>query len=730
MEMEGKAIDIRSLKAAEIPHIAGNLTDFPRLSMRLENKLRATPPVVWAGLRGRDVPLMKSGPRQERNFLGRQRCIVMHQAPNATGNRVLCTIGSLQEVKQAVELYVEFHLDTQMPAISFRIHHKDDIPIIATRFLADLKAETSDGDNFKAAFEVASASQLERKGWIPDRNQCVSGDRYIPDLIGDGKIWQLCFRFQSSTRPVWTHISSDEVNTITNDCFDLWDAGKEASIEPWKEFVWTLETIPEFVICLLYDHDQMLAKFKDFSDYFTGLADIVADPDFSNMWWYRAQLPHGKSLSSKKINFDELRDPFWLIQSAQVEFKDRDTIADGGIRVEEIGTFSPRRIMAGDDSTAFMHRLAVAREFAAARRYVESLYIDHSKQVSVRIFKDPNAAGKVVAAVFVEGVGPNESVSPSEGTRLIVDVQADKPFRIQGSVSTEYAEIGQLFLIAGHFENYKEREVDSNTSYPSQIEFLMDPLPSYRAMTAMYEANLPAVKTWGPDIGHLVLSKPKTVARPDQCRRKPLTEDLKKAYRDQINSQPDERFGLLNKQAALEFLDTPDGILIIEGGPGTSKTETILEMVAADLKHLDAKVLVCAPRNAAVEVLALRWNKRVDREDFLIFNLNIRDDDRSKPDDEAEVTNEDTQMADAVEGDALEDEYDFSTEHVFNEPGETDDHGVDTSAIEAVAEKVPQFNRLALRSSRVTSTYPVGGNLCNHMPTTLAPSITMPLASS
>jgi uncharacterized protein YifN (PemK superfamily) len=62
-----------------------------------------------------------------------------------------------------------------------------------------------------------------------------------------------------------------------------------------------------------------------------------------------------------------------------------------------------------------------------------------------------------------------------------------------------------------------------------------------------------------------------------------------------------------SQQGAIQrFLATPDGLTLLQGPPGTGKTTTIVQMLAA-LVAKGQRVLVCAPSNKAVQLLAERF---------------------------------------------------------------------------------------------------------------------------
>jgi Mrp family chromosome partitioning ATPase len=60
------------------------------------------------------------------------------------------------------------------------------------------------------------------------------------------------------------------------------------------------------------------------------------------------------------------------------------------------------------------------------------------------------------------------------------------------------------------------------------------------------------------------------------------------------------------QRAVQSFVEASKGITLLQGPPGTGKTTTIVQMLAA-LTSADERVLVCAPSNKAVQVLANRF---------------------------------------------------------------------------------------------------------------------------
>lgn len=67
-----------------------------------------------------------------------------------------------------------------------------------------------------------------------------------------------------------------------------------------------------------------------------------------------------------------------------------------------------------------------------------------------------------------------------------------------------------------------------------------------------------------------------------------------------------ERLNASQQHAVQRFVATPEGVVLLQGPPGTGKTTTIVQLLAALLKKGE-RVLVCAPSNKAVQVLAERF---------------------------------------------------------------------------------------------------------------------------
>ena len=61
------------------------------------------------------------------------------------------------------------------------------------------------------------------------------------------------------------------------------------------------------------------------------------------------------------------------------------------------------------------------------------------------------------------------------------------------------------------------------------------------------------------------------------------------------------------KKAVEKFIQLESGIQVIQGPPGTGKTTTIVALLKALTQHTKKRILVCAPSNKAVQVLAKRF---------------------------------------------------------------------------------------------------------------------------
>ncbi len=62
----------------------------------------------------------------------------------------------------------------------------------------------------------------------------------------------------------------------------------------------------------------------------------------------------------------------------------------------------------------------------------------------------------------------------------------------------------------------------------------------------------------------------------------------------------------VQRQAIQKFLAVPLGLHILQGPPGTGKTTTVVALLS-ELLRQDKRILVCAPSNKAVQVLAMRF---------------------------------------------------------------------------------------------------------------------------
>lgn len=67
-----------------------------------------------------------------------------------------------------------------------------------------------------------------------------------------------------------------------------------------------------------------------------------------------------------------------------------------------------------------------------------------------------------------------------------------------------------------------------------------------------------------------------------------------------------DRLNASQQHAVQRFVATQEGVVLLQGPPGTGKTTTIVQMLAALVKK-GQRVLVCAPSNKAVQVLAERF---------------------------------------------------------------------------------------------------------------------------
>lgn len=670
----------------DIPHRLGEIDELPRVPMLLRNKLEDLPSDFWKGFRGKDMPNLQFGPENKRkDMLASFQCLIFKKHEREEGD-VLTIGGTLEKLTpENPGIYLDFRLDTQWPRLHFKLKIPDGKSIQMSRFLSDLdwyeeegypeiKALRSDEIRFDHAVEefYDYAGQRERAQLLKSR-------------IDRREVWALDVSF--TIFPRVTGLSKQEIDDLLENIDD----------ELWKEYFSVLFSKGKLTFFFNWD-PQMFEVFQKFSDYITSLGCLVADEDFGNGWWYRAQLQRNQHMDSENINFENLKDPWWMIEDAWVQLKSDGTIADHGIDANRVGKFSIRDIMPNDATIGFIQRLGLAREVAASRNRLENIAEGNNQKV--RIFPSPRFAGQCMAAVFIEGVSAEKKEVAEAGTRIEITVYipgtatvAGKTVVIEGSAKDELVDLGQTLMVSGHFKDFQSQEVDVHTRYDCRIQYKFDPLPNYRGSAAMQMVNLPPAKNWGPDLPAIVSRREPKVTYPGQSRKQPLTDTQRQGYISQIRNLDPNKFGDSNKAAALAALDPPEGVLRIQGGPGTSKTETILEIVDATVKHLGGKCLVCAPSNDAVQELAARYMARSNRSDFLWFNLTVGSKDSLSN----VQTNEDTTMGGTADPNNMEtdelarisaDLDEFIKENEDADDGDTDP---DLAILKALDKKVPEF---------------------------------------
>jgi hypothetical protein len=102
----------------------------------------------------------------------------------------------------------------------------------------------------------------------------------------------------------------------------------------------------------------------------------------------------------------------------------------------------------------------------------------------------------------------------------------------------------------------------------------------------------------------------------EACAAKAMPDCLKRIVNGRVTQAPHhydatvarftERLNASQQHAVQRFVATPEGAVLLQGPPGTGKTTTIVQMLAA-LVSKGQRVLVCAPSNKAVQILAERF---------------------------------------------------------------------------------------------------------------------------
>ncbi len=98
-----------------------------------------------------------------------------------------------------------------------------------------------------------------------------------------------------------------------------------------------------------------------------------------------------------------------------------------------------------------------------------------------------------------------------------------------------------------------------------------------------------------------------TEAKPE-CLNRIVTGRIPEAphHYDASVARFTEKLNASQQHAVQRFVAAPAGVILLQGPPGTGKTTTITDMLAA-LASKNQRVLVCAPSNKAVQVLAERF---------------------------------------------------------------------------------------------------------------------------
>ncbi|KPJ67235.1 MAG: hypothetical protein AMJ43_05020 [Coxiella sp. DG_40] len=107
----------------------------------------------------------------------------------------------------------------------------------------------------------------------------------------------------------------------------------------------------------------------------------------------------------------------------------------------------------------------------------------------------------------------------------------------------------------------------------------------------------------------------------DICNKMPRTNFESQIILGKLNTQtetlslnPEDQECLLDlnssqREAATKFLTVDSGLQLLQGPPGTGKTTTII-VILESLYKSQARILVCAPSNKAVQLLAYRFLQR------------------------------------------------------------------------------------------------------------------------
>jgi senataxin len=84
------------------------------------------------------------------------------------------------------------------------------------------------------------------------------------------------------------------------------------------------------------------------------------------------------------------------------------------------------------------------------------------------------------------------------------------------------------------------------------------------------------------------------------------------------------------QDAVQRFVNASDGVVLLQGPPGTGKTTTIVQMLAA-LVAKRLRVLVCAPSNKAVQVLAERFIEKFNITPVILAGIESKISDVLRP---------------------------------------------------------------------------------------------------
>ena len=499
---------------------------------------------------------------------------------------------------------VMVRMDTQYPCLTLRIARpeKGAAPVYMEIFANSL-ARSPDGSRMGLAYSGGLNGAID-VDTLPEHP-------HIAKLHQAGKLWRLEVKLYDPNQkprmgpvgePIFHGISPEELERIRG-------ASLTDNTPYWERVIARLSASRKFSILRTWPSDW--APTKPFTEFFLGC--MYAVTQYGNWWWY--SLAAGGATSSVSFSFGT-EIPRWLIRMVEVTYHDDKAVE---YKPAEIVSFDPlpSGVYPDPDTVAFAYRLGMSREIQKQDRNLDRL-CSRSEGAVTAIIKPFHVDGEYIVSLRFNSLNAwdHETILPPELRRkcTIGVMHCGKEVKLVGFVCEDPFDLGRHIAVVANMETkgvppFSDDHFEHNVS----VEFQHDVKLINCAMNAVCALQNGQSRRKGAFMPEICFNKPV----PSNAQVNWTSDVYKHGMARKWFTTILDQYGLNDnqKQAAVNIIESKDGLNLIGGPSGTGKTRAMAVILYA-LVTLGHRVVFTAPTNSAVKNAARAFAKvcRPDQE--------------------------------------------------------------------------------------------------------------------